>query len=104
MGKESSDIFEPAFGDFEPDGQKRLNSIVKLVNARDPPNKYFESTVNLANQDAWQRRSIYMTRASMNFDAPQSHNLRNTAHAGGLSPNLHRDDSWDDDVFNNTDE
>jgi hypothetical protein len=76
---------------------------VKLVNARDPPNKYFESTVNLANKDAWKRRSIYLTQAKA-FEPHAPAAVRHTAFGTNLGSNLSKDDSADDDFFDNVDE
>lgn len=76
---------------------------MKLVNARDPPNKYFENTVNLANKDAWKRRSIYLNEAKAFVpQAPAA--VRHTAYGSNLVSNLSRDDSADDDFFDNVDE
>jgi hypothetical protein len=76
---------------------------VKLVNARDPPNKYFENTVNLANKDAWKRRSIYLNEAKA-FEPHSAAAGRQTAYGSNLVSNLSRDDSADDDFFDNVDE
>lgn len=99
-----SNIFDPAFDFNVPSREKRISSIVKLVHARDPPNKFFESTVNLANQDAWKRRSIYMSKANMGFEAPREQKERHTVMSPFETPNLTREDSADDDSWNNTDE
>lgn len=104
LTKDNSNVFEPAFGEIEPEGKRRIQSIVKLVNARDPPNKYFESTVNLANKDAWKRRSIYLSKANMNFEPDNVNNARHTIHTAFDTPNLNREDSCDDDLWDNTDE
>lgn len=65
---EESKLFENCSEVVSDKENKRIQSIIKLVNARDPPNKLFESTVNLANKDAWKRRSIYLTKAQFQFD------------------------------------
>ena len=84
---------------------KRIDSIIKLVNARDPPNKFFESTVNLANQDAWKRRSIYLSQANFQFEPQSTNNFRHSINNIGLrSTALLKDDSSDDWMYGNTDE
>ena len=65
---EESKLFENWSSEAPDQENKRIQSIIKLVNARDPPNKIFESTVNLANKDAWKRRSIYLTKAQLQFE------------------------------------
>ncbi len=88
---------------------RRISSIVKLVNARDPINNYFESTVNLANKDAWKRRSIYLSKAKQ-FDpdvgrAGPRHTVMNpTLDQPPLTSSLSREDSADDELWGNVDE
>lgn len=88
---------------------KRISSIVKLVNARDPINKYFESTVNLANKDAWKRRSIYLSKAKQFEPEVMQTETRRTVINQGLNPpplatTLSREDSNDDELWGNVDE
>jgi len=90
---------------YEPEGKKRINSIVKLINARDPPNRYFDATVKLTDEDVWKRRSIYMSKADRSFEPEQVQNTRHTVANTQLStPNLNREDSADEDFFDNVDE
>jgi Dullard-like phosphatase family protein len=105
LKKENSNIFEPAFGVYGEGNVKRIDSIVKLINARDPPNKYFDSTVNFMDDNVWKRRSIYMTKAQMNLDPSRSQHARHTVlNSGHQGLTLSREDSGEDDFWDNTDE
>lgn len=103
----TTDIYEPEFGFPHQDEEtKRISSIVKLVEARDPINKYFESTVNLANKDAWRRRSIYLSKAQAFDPQIKRGEVRNTV-TNTFSPpktQLSKDDSTDDELWDNVDE
>lgn len=68
--------------------QKHIEKVVKLVNARDPPNKLFESTVNLANRDAWKRRSVYMSRAQFNREPIENIDIRHSVNVAFEAPLL----------------
>lgn len=85
-------------------GEKRIHKTVKLINARDPPNKVFESSVNLTNQDAWKRRSIYMSKAQFQFDTQPNDFMRFSVNTPIDSSLLKREDSNDDNLWNNVDE
>lgn len=104
LTKDNSNVFEPAFHSDGQEEEKKIQHIVKLVNARDPPNRFFESTVNLANQDAWKRRSIYLSKAHLNFEPQSTHNVRHSMHTALPTPHLNREDSADDEQWDNTDE
>ena len=74
-----------------------------MINSRDPPNKFFESTVNWANKDAWKRRSIYLSKAQA--FVPQNQETRRTVVTTlAKASSLNRDDSTDDELWNNVDE
>lgn len=101
---EESKLFENCSDVISDKENRRIQSIIKLVNARDPPNKLFESTVNLANKDAWKRRSIYLTKAQFQFDTQNVKNIRHSINFGIRPTTLMKDDSIEDGMFNNTDE
>lgn len=94
---------------MEMEKNRRISSIVKLVNARDPINKVFESSVNLANKDAWKRRSIFLSKAKQ-FEPEMSRpDHRNTVINQSPAPaplvaSLSKEDSMEDELWGNVDE
>ena len=98
---------EPFEANNGPEGETKIKKIVKLVNMRDPPNKLFESSVDLANKDAWKRRSIYMSKAQYNFEAPDVDQVRHSVNVPFDIPLINsnkNDDCSDDHLWNNVDE